>query len=929
MIGARAILAPASALFFGLLAGTVSAQDLAVRCGKLHVGNGKVQSNVWVVVKNGKIASIEENQPENLPVIDASDKTVMPGIVAADTNLSGQGDAPYNVTPHFVGMDGFDLMTRRPRQLSGGVTAVYLSPGRNRLIPGRGSVVKLFGDDLVQRVLAEASCLRITMGKESTKAPALFEPNPAPTADDPLVPARQQVPTARISQLTELRRIFREALTAEAGAEAIAGKGSAENRYPTEALTQAAKGRLPLRIAAKKATDIRRALSLASPMGGQLTLENPHELARVAKIISTAKARCVFRIPVLPGSVNTGGENRLDRSPSNNPENAALAEQAGITFALAASRDADLADMLLIAGIAVRHGCSPQRALRAITLDAAVVLGIDDRVGSLEPGKDADFLILSGDPLAIGTLVEKTFVDGRLAYERNNDAKALAIRVSKIHTLEGNTITDGVIIAEKGKIKAVGSDLAIPNGARVIDLPGSVMVPGFINAFSHLGLSGEGTGVPQGAADQVIAEAVQYDDPLFQDALSAGLTTVLVSGFDSNGPIGGRVAALKTGAADRESMILRATAAIRLFHDSTAPDGIKSLESALNRGKSYLDAWKKYEKALADFEAGKAEKPPEEVPEETPAATTDPISGTWSVEVTDLPFPIPISITATLKLEGTSVSGSAVMRMRDTPRDVEISGSFENGKIKLTIGPEGRGGMELEGTVSKDSMAGAFRMGGGRIEGKFTASRMSAAAAATAASSKKVDSGKPSKPNIDENLEPLKALWEQKIPAIVRSNKEPAIRSVVKWFTEKKLPFVLTGLNDAIETPEILGAAKPPALLGPDLIRRDGRKIINAAATMADVGLPFALGTGDTAGSRYLPVHASLAIRYGLDPTEALKALTLYPAQIFKLDDRVGSLKRGKDADFVVFSGGPFEMTSQILLVVVNGRVVIDRREKK
>jgi imidazolonepropionase-like amidohydrolase len=78
-----------------------------------------------------------------------------------------------------------------------------------------------------------------------------------------------------------------------------------------------------------------------------------------------------------------------------------------------------------------------------------------------------------------------------------------------------------------------------------------------------------------------------------------------------------------------------------------------------------------------------------------------------------------------------------------------------------------------------------------------------------------------------------------------------------------------------------------------------------------------------------LPLHAAHAIRYGMDPEEALKALTIYPARMFKLDDRVGSLKRGKDADFVVYSGSPFEMTSHIKLVVVNGRVVVDNRKKE
>jgi imidazolonepropionase-like amidohydrolase len=71
------------------------------------------------------------------------------------------------------------------------------------------------------------------------------------------------------------------------------------------------------------------------------------------------------------------------------------------------------------------------------------------------------------------------------------------------------------------------------------------------------------------------------------------------------------------------------------------------------------------------------------------------------------------------------------------------------------------------------------------------------------------------------------------------------------------------------------------------------------------------------------------AIRYGMDPEAALRALTLGPARMFGLESRIGSLERGKDADLVVFSGSPFEPTSQVLLVICNGRIVHDARAQE
>ena len=122
-------------------------------------------------------------------------------------------------------------------------------------------------------------------------------------------------------------------------------------------------------------------------------------------------------------------------------------------------------------------------------------------------------------------------------------------------------------------------------------------------------------------------------------------------------------------------------------------------------------------------------------------------------------------------------------------------------------------------------------------------------------------------------------------------------------------------------------ANKPFVLLEPEVVREDGAQITNAAARMCDLDVPVVFGTGDCAGSRYLPLHAAYAVRYGMAPDQALMAITSHAARAFKLDDRIGTLQRGKDADFVVFSGDPFEPQSRVLLVACNGQIVVDNRE--
>ena len=910
-----ALVSLGTALVLALPAPAQSHPTLAVHCGKIYLGDGRVLQDAWLLVKDGLVQDIVvgKQPPAGMPVVDAKDKVVIPGLVAADCDLSGHQDSPYQVTPDFKAIDGFDLTRSYKRALSGGVTTAYLAPGRNRLVPGQGSVVKLFGDDLLRRVLAETNCLRLTLGRESTQAPALFEPTAAPTSDDPLLPARKQWPSARISQLHELRRIFAEA---EGSKEPTLGPGAVEDQYEVSPLRRANRGELPLRIAAKEPQDLQRALLFAQQLKCRLVLEQPVGLDKVASAAAAQGALAVFRVPVRPGVANPGGEDRaLDRQQKPLDLDAlATAAAAGVPVALAPGNDDDLDDFLLVAALAIRHGLTTEQALLAITANAARALGVDQQVGTLTAGKHADFLVLSGEPFAIGTLVEKTYVDGVLAYSRDSGHEILAVRATRVMTGDGRTLRSGVILVEDGKIKAVGEDLSVPYGARVLDIEGTV-VPGFIDACTHMGLSGESQGIPNGAPDQLVADAVRHDDPLFKKALEAGVTTALVAGRDG-APISGRVAALKTGARNHAAMVLKETAAIRLVQDAIGPEATRPLSEMLERTKRYVQAFVDYEKSLKDPNAAKPV-----VQQPAAPAADDPISGTWSLELKNTPIPVQITILLFLKLEGTKVTGKSQLRMQGRDgQTIDIQGgTFENGTLVVEF--RGLGGQgKLEAKVEGDRFEGTLTggpMGSIQVSGTRTSKDESAPAAGAGPGS--------NKPRIDQSQEPLRALLEKKIPAIVRSQRAPAIEAVVKWFEEQKLPYVLTGIDEALETPETLGGCKQ-VLLAPEAVQPQTKQSANAAKKLAERGVRIALGSHATAGSRYLPVHAAYAVRYGLDPETALAAITMDTARMFQIDDRVGSLARGKDADFVVFSGNPFEMESRVLLVVCNGEIVVDRR---
>lgn len=910
-------------------AGEAAPRHFAVRCGRLLVGDGTTEyRDGWLIVRDGKIAAVgSQPPPAELPVVDASGRVVMPGIVAVDTDLAAARDDQYAVTPDVMAVDGFDFEATLRQALEGGVTTAYLSPGRERLVAGQGAVVKTAGKDLVERVLRDSQCLRVNFDDGGVRAPRVFEPTAHPTDDDPLLPSRVQGPTGRIAVLAELRALFARART-EPG---HGGAGAGENRYDPAALRSVVLGQLPIRAAAWQAADIRRALLLQQELGARMVLENPQEIGKLAAQAKDQGIAAVFRMPVLFGRANPGGEDRTQKLPEPHFDAPARAAAAGMTVGIAPAAGVSLRDYLLSVALAVRHGLQPAQALRAIGADAGRILSVEQRVGTLAPGLDADFVVLSGDPLAIGTMVESTWIDGRREFERRRDGQLLAVRCGRIHDGAGKVLRNGTLIVQDGRIKAIGEDLSVPYGARVIDLPLAVMTPGFIDAYSHLGLAGDGTGVPSGQPGQLLDQALQHDDPMFAPALAAGVTTLLVSGRDGGGLLAGRVAAVKTGASDHAAMLLRAICGQRVQFDAIGPDSDRPLQEALDRGKQYAATWAAYDKALAEYKAGK--KPAAAPPPPTPTAPVaeDPVTGTWEAQL-DIQGRFQVKVLLDLALDGKKVTGKVRMSVgeRELPaQDVE-TGSFEAGRLHLEFRGMG-GSATIDGTIANDAFEGTVSlgpMGDQPLSAKRIAKQQGAAAApAAAAAGAETDSDAPKRPEVDPAQEPLRAVFEHRATLVVRVARAAAIQSVVALLTREKLAFALHDADALLDDLAPLGAARPAVLLEPEVVREEDGRLQNAAARFVDQQLPVLFGTGDCAGARFLPLHAAYAVRYGLSADDALAALTANAAKAFLLDDRIGTLQKGKDADFVVFSGDPLEPTSRVLLVGCNGAIAVDQRE--
>ena len=177
----------------------------------------------------------------------------------------------------------------------------------------------------------------------------------------------------------------------------------------------------------------------------------------------------------------------------------------------------------------------------------------------------------------------------------------------------------------------------------------------------------------------------------------------------------------------------------------------------------------------------------------------------------------------------------------------------------------------------------------------------------------------------DEDLEPFATLFRKDAPAFVHVNRADEIINALKVFRDEfELDVALLDVSDGFRVTEEIQKRNATAALGPNVTRREKGKLINNADALARAGVRVLFYSSATSGTQFLRLNAAYAVRNGLDSTEALRALTIYPARTLKIDDKLGSIEVGKDADLVILSGDPLDIKSRVEKVLIKGKVVYD-----
>src|SRR6185436_8829781 len=176
----------------------------------------------------------------------------------------------------------------------------------------------------------------------------------------------------------------------------------------------------------------------------------------------------------------------------------------------------------------------------------------------------------------------------------------------------------------------------------------------------------------------------------------------------------------------------------------------------------------------------------------------------------------------------------------------------------------------------------------------------------------------------DVLLEPMVPYAEGKLPVVIHANLERDIRAAIKFADELKLKMILADGQDSPRVIAELKSHKIPVILGPILElppREDDPYdyIFTAAKALYDNGIPFSIQSADSHNARNLPYHAAACAAFGLPKDVALKAITIFPAQIFGVADKVGSLEVGKRADVIVTDGDPLEIVTHVKRLFIGG----------
>lgn len=371
---------------------------------------GQIYENGTIRIENGKIKEVKEGTMKKVPsglseqVLDVHGAWVMPGLIEAHCHMGIMeekkgmegDDCNENVdpcTPYLRAIDAINSMDAAfDDAVRAGITSAMIGPGSSNVVGGQFAFVKTKGRCIDDLIVKAPAAMKIAFGE-----------NPKVNFS-----GQGKSPVTRMSIAAVLREELFKAKQYKADKEK--NSGDFKEDFRMEPWIPVLNGEIPLKAHAHRADDIFTAIRIAKEYGLRMTIDHCSE----GHLIAERLAKEGF-----PAIVGPDLSSRSKIEVQNVAfKTVGILNKAGVQTAVCTDHPVSLIQSLpLCAGMAVKAGLSFEEGLKAITINPAIICGVEDRVGSLEPGKDADIAVFDGNPMEIATKTLYTIIDGNIVYD--------------------------------------------------------------------------------------------------------------------------------------------------------------------------------------------------------------------------------------------------------------------------------------------------------------------------------------------------------------------------------------------------------------------------------------------------------------------------------------------------------------------------------